>query len=128
MKPIRNCLANKQSGQHSSLPTLSDEEISYLRSMVGSAHKAEKDSTPEPLLTTEEQVALLRSLGGPFTEAEADAVFQWAAKIRFDSAFLNLALRGWITISFRRDGQLAFKAVSPEAILAAGQRGGDAPA
>ncbi len=120
MNVTPNPLPSKQPGQQSTSPTLSEEEIKFLKSMTGSAREREHES--KPVLTTEEQIALLRALDGPFTEAEADAVFHWAAKILCDFAFVDLALRGWIKIHVGKGGQLTFTAVSPEAILAAGRR------
>jgi len=78
-------------------------------------------------LTAEEEVALLHALArtspdGSFTEAEGQKIFEWAKNIRVQSALLEGALRGWINIAIRHEGQLVFGAVDPKEILAALER------
>ena len=90
-------------------------------------HPGDSVATGMRHLTAEEEVALLHALArtspdGSFTEAEGQEIFEWAKNIRVQSALLEGALRGWINIAIRHEGQLVFGAVDPKEILAALER------
>ena len=78
-----------------------------------SEHQKTKAHQETPLLSLEEQLALLRAIehgnNGGFTEAEADRVFEWAARTRLEQSLLDLAITGLVTIGFRGD-ELKFTA------------------
>ena len=104
-----------------------EEELALLRAMIQRSdgkHPGDSVATGMRHLTAEEEVALLHALArtspdGSFTEAEGQKIFEWARNIRVQSALLEGALRGWINIAIRHDGQLVFGAVDPKEILAA---------
>lgn len=84
-----------------------------------SLSREENRSEGDKWLKVEEEVALLRALsaglGGGFTEAEAEEVFDWAISTRIRANVLELALMGVVAIRFR-GSELEFTVSEPDSV------------
>jgi hypothetical protein len=91
---------------------------------ANSANPVTLEAKGERLLTMDEELALCRAIShgttrGGFTQAEAEAAWEWATVTRGNQMLLEGVLEGLFAIRFRDDGELLFGAIDPQTGLMA---------